>query len=95
MLGNRGFPEARSAFAYAKASFLMTFAMGGVPHPGSWQRTFSIIPRTQRKLLRGEGVIFHSLVSPAPFLSSCLLINNGFQSAKEMMELQTNMKEIV
>ena len=38
MLGNRGLPEARSAFAYAEASFLMTFAMGGVPHAGSQHR---------------------------------------------------------
>ena len=37
MLGNRGFPEARSAFAYAEASFLMTFALGGVLHAGSRQ----------------------------------------------------------
>ena len=39
MLRSRGFPEARSAFAfaYAEDSFLMTFAMGGVPHAGSWQ----------------------------------------------------------
>ena len=37
MLGNRGFPEAQSAFAYAEASFLMTFALGGVLHAGSRQ----------------------------------------------------------
>ena len=35
MLGNRGFPRLDPAFVYAKASFLMTFAMGGVPHAGS------------------------------------------------------------
>ena len=33
------FPEAWSAFAYAEASFLMTFAMGRVPHAGSQQLT--------------------------------------------------------
>ena len=36
MLGNRGFPEAQSVFVYAEAYFLMTFAMGGVPHAGFW-----------------------------------------------------------
>ena len=35
MLGNRGFPEARSCLCVCLASFLMTFAKGGVPHPGS------------------------------------------------------------
>ena len=36
MLGNRGFPEAWSCLCVCQASFLMTFAMGGVPHAGSW-----------------------------------------------------------
>ena len=35
MLGNRGFPEALSHPCVCQASFLMTFAMGGVPHAGS------------------------------------------------------------
>ena len=35
MLRNRGFPEARSRLCVRQASFLMTFAMGGVPHTGS------------------------------------------------------------
>ena len=34
MLGNRGFPEAWSRLCVCQASFLMTFAMGGVPHAG-------------------------------------------------------------
>ena len=37
MLGNRGFPEAWSCLRVCQASFLMTFAMGGVPHAGSQQ----------------------------------------------------------
>ena len=35
MLGNRGFPEAWSRLCVCQASFLMTLAMGGVPHAGS------------------------------------------------------------
>ena len=37
MLGNRGFPEAWSRLCVCQASFLMTFAMGGVPHAGPRQ----------------------------------------------------------
>ena len=37
MPGNRGSPEARSRLCICRASFLMTFAMGGVPHAGSQQ----------------------------------------------------------
>ena len=37
MLGNRGFPEALSHLCVCQASFLMTFAMGGVPHAGPRQ----------------------------------------------------------
>ena len=33
-----GFLRLDPAFAYAEASFLMTFAMGGVPHAGSQHR---------------------------------------------------------
>ena len=33
--GTGGFLRLDPAFAYAEASFLMTFAMGGVPHAGS------------------------------------------------------------
>ena len=35
MLGTGGFLRLDPAFAYAEASVLMTFAMGGVPHAGS------------------------------------------------------------
>ena len=35
-MGTGGFLRLNPTFAYAKASFLMTFAMGGVPHAGSW-----------------------------------------------------------
>ena len=37
MLGNRGFPEARSRLCVCRAAFHMTFAMGGVPYAGSRQ----------------------------------------------------------
>ena len=37
MLGNRGFPEAWSHLCVCQAYFLMTFAMGGVPHSGPRQ----------------------------------------------------------
>ena len=40
--GTGGFLRLDYAFAYAKASFLMTFAMGGVPHTGSWKDTKGI-----------------------------------------------------
>ena len=36
MFGNRGFLRLDPAFVYAEASFLTTFAMGGVSHAGSW-----------------------------------------------------------
>ena len=39
MLGKRGFPETWSRLCVCQASFLMTFAMGGVPHAGSQQVT--------------------------------------------------------
>ena len=41
MLGNRGFPEAWSRLCVCQASFLMTFAMDGVPHAGprQWMTT--------------------------------------------------------
>ena len=43
-MGTGGFLRLDPAFAYAKASkasFLMTFAMGGVPHAGSRDKTIS------------------------------------------------------
>ena len=42
------------AFAYAKASFLVTFAVGRVPHAGSWQRMV-------RKASMETGMTDHSL----------------------------------
>ena len=36
---SRGTPEARSRLCVCQASFLMTFAMGGVPHAGPQQAT--------------------------------------------------------
>ena len=41
------------AFAFCWAFFLMTFAMGGVPHAGSWQSRFVItfLPRGKRFLI--------------------------------------------
>ena len=38
----QGGPEARSRLCVCRASFLMTFAMGGVPHAGS--RQASVLP---------------------------------------------------
>ena len=49
-MGTGGFLRLNPAFAYAEASFLMTFAMGRVPHAGSRQ----FLPRKfhgQRNLL--------------------------------------------
>ena len=37
-MGTGGLLRLDLAFAHAEASFLMTFAMGGVPHAGSWQK---------------------------------------------------------
>ena len=48
-MGTGGFLRLDPAFAYAEASFLMTFAMGGVPHAGSWQ-TLNIRSMNQGKL---------------------------------------------
>ena len=42
MLGNRGSPEARSHFCVCRASFLMTFSLGGVPHAGSRHFIFQL-----------------------------------------------------
>ena len=42
MLGNRGFPEAWSRLCVCQASFLMTFAMGGVPHPAMVQLSYPL-----------------------------------------------------
>ena len=42
MLGNRGFPEAWSCLCVCQTSFLMTFAMGGIPHAGPRQPFFRI-----------------------------------------------------
>jgi len=38
---SRGTPEARSRLCVCRASFLMTFAMGGGPHAGPQQHTSS------------------------------------------------------
>ena len=47
MLGNRGSPEARSHLCICWASFLMTFATGGVPHAGSRQSIAYAIDKCQ------------------------------------------------
>ena len=44
MLGSRGFPEAWSRLCVCQASFLMTFAMGGVPLAGSRQTRLVFYP---------------------------------------------------
>ena len=46
MLRNRGFPEAWSCLCICQASFLMTFAMGGVPHVGPLQ-FWNVMPKNQ------------------------------------------------
>ena len=40
---SRGTPEAWSRLCICRASFLMTFATGGVPHAGSWHLVFPIL----------------------------------------------------
>ena len=51
---NRGFPEAWSCLSVCQASFLMTFAMGGVPHAGSRQDWLDLlaVQGTLKSLLR-------------------------------------------
>ena len=51
---SRGAPEARSHLCVFRASFLMTFAMGGVPHAGSWQE---IITKVKRQPSEWEKII--------------------------------------
>lgn len=48
---SRGTPEARSRLCVCRASFLMTFAMGGVPHSGPQQKIFTFLqePHTSRR----------------------------------------------
>ena len=46
MLGNRAFPEVWSRLCVHQASFLMTFAMGGVPHAGPKQCSTFVTPWT-------------------------------------------------
>ena len=68
MLRNRGFPEAWSRLCVCQASFLMTFAMVGVPHAGSWQ---DMIQRRQWQptpiLLPGKSHGRRSLVGCSPW----------------------------
>src|SRR5574341_565097 len=48
---SRGTPEARSRLCVCRASFLMTFAMGGEPHSGPQQKIFTFLqePHTSRR----------------------------------------------
>ena len=75
MLGNRGFPEARSRLCVCSASFLMTFAIVGVPHTGSLHASntgdLGSIPSSGRFL---GGRYSH------PLKYSCLENPGGLQS---------------
>ena len=60
MLGNRGLPEAWSCLCICQAYFLMTFAMGGIPHAGPRHRGTSwVAARVWRTLWKFQrlGVI--------------------------------------
>ena len=56
MLENfQGTPEARSRLCVCRASFLMTFATGGVPHASSWQRSAIQSAKTRLGVDCGSG----------------------------------------
>ena len=57
MLGNRGFPEVWSHLCVCQASFLMTFAIGRVPHAGPQQPANL---ENSAAATRLEKVSFHS-----------------------------------
>ena len=54
--GTGGFLRLDPAFAYAEASFLMTFAMGGVPHTGSRDQSEWLLSKSLQAINAGEGV---------------------------------------
>ena len=78
MLGNRVFPEAWSRLCVCQASFLMTFAMGGVPHAGARH----LVPSSYR-VLRGSIYSFplarHSCPLSAEICrcSACTSVSEG------------------
>ena len=61
MLGNRGFPEAWSRLCECQASFLMTFAMGGVPPAGPRQEGIGGRRRRGRQRMRWLDGITNSM----------------------------------
>ena len=76
---SRGTPEAQSRLCICRASFLMTFAMGGVPHAGSRHTCNaedpSSIPGSGRSYGEGIGYSFQyswaSLVAQLVEESTC------------------------
>ena len=76
---SRGTPEAQSRLCICRASFLMTFAMGGVPHSGSRHTCNaedpSSIPGSGRSYGEGIGYSFQyswaSLVAQLVKESTC------------------------
>ena len=82
MLGNRGFPEAWSRLCVCQASFLMTFAMGGVPHTGS-QQSDTVSPSISHELMGPGAIIFVFWMlsfKPTFSLSSFTFIKRLFSS---------------
>ena len=80
MLWNRGFPEAWSRLCVCQASFLMTFAMGGVPHAG---------PRHQypAKVLLNFPKLNKLLFLCVTFLQALLLVWNTFMYKETVLFL--------
>ena len=80
MLGNRGFPEAWSRLCVCQASFLMTFAMGGVPHAGSRQ---SPSPRIHSNSCPSSRWCHPAISSSVIPFSSCLQSLPASESSNE------------
>ena len=62
-----GTPEVRSRLCVCLASFLITFATGGIPHVGSWQSTEVPTKATSQ-------LDFFDLPSPVAFPFLCVVI---------------------
>ena len=67
MLGNRGFPEAWSRLCVCQASFLMTYAMGGVPHTGTWH--LGIVNKAEVDVFLEVSCFFHDPVDVGNLIS--------------------------
>ena len=81
-MGTGGFLRLDHAFANAEASFLMTFAMGGVPHAGSCQS----FPSPAFNLSQDQGLCTCSKLCPEYFLPdiclACSLLLSGLPGAR-------------